>query len=190
MIINDKINNFFDKLKVNKNHKLEIFSNIDKLSNKYSINNNFILNIIKSFIILLSFNKKKILFCRIFLDNLLNLDNKIFEDVIKFFNKISLDNIDIYDTMIEKLIIHTSSFFIYLNFIKRNLLFKIWLNIVNNCNKLIKKIKIIKMKSYILLLNEIRIFLKNYKSKKEDKTLYKVNEICYNNIKIINKYID
>lgn len=190
MIINDKINNLFNKLNINKNDKLEIFSNLYKLSNKYSINNNFLLNIVKSFIILLSFNKKKILFCRMFLDNLLNVDNKIFEDIIKFYNKISLDNIDIYDTMIEKLIIHTSSFFIDLNFIKTNFIFKIWLNIVNNCNKLIKKIKIIKMKSYILLLNEIRFFLVNNKINKEDKTLYKVNDICYNNIKIINKYID
>lgn len=189
MIINDKINNLFNKLNINKNDKMEIFSNIYKLSNKYSINNNFILNVIKCFIILLSFNKKKILFCKNFLNNLLNLNNQIFDNIIKFFNKISLDNIDIYDTMIEKLIIHTSSFFINLNFIKRNLLFEIWLKIVNNCNKLIKKIKIIKMKSYILLLNEIRIFLLKFKIN-DDKVLNKVNKICYNNIKIINKYIN
>ena len=118
MILNDKINNLFNKLNINKKNKLEIFSNMDKLSNKYSINNNFILNIIKSFIILLSFNNKKIFFCRKFLLDLLNLDKEIFENLLKFFSKISLDNIDIYDTMIEKLIIHTSSFFINLNFIK------------------------------------------------------------------------
>lgn len=192
MKINNKINNIFNELEIKKLDKKNLFYKIIFLSKNKLVNNKLILYIIKSFIIILCYQKDKISFCINFLDNLINIENKLFDNVIEFFNLICLDNeIDIYDHIIEKVIIHTCLFFYNLSYIDFNFIFKTWYCILENLNKLVGKIKLIKMKTYILLLNETKLLLKesNFINKKNS-IFKKIVHLCENNIKIINNYIN
>ena len=82
MKINNKINNIFNELKINNLDKKKLFYKIILLSKNKSVNNKLILYIIKSFIIILCYQKSRIVFCINFLDNLISVENKLFDNII------------------------------------------------------------------------------------------------------------
>lgn len=184
MKLNKKFNEIFSNLNIKESEKYKLLFFFNKLYTKKINNETFILSILKSFIIIISDDEKKIYFCISFLKKLLECDDKLIHDFEKiyndFYNNIKIEN----DIIIEKIIFYTLGFFENFVNLPSKFVFNVYYKILFSLKRLIKNNINVKFNTYILLLKEVKILLLN-----GNKNISDVLNLCNKNIDLIDKYI-
>ena len=172
-----KFNKLFDKLLNSKRKRKSLIKNVKILYKKKYLSDIEFLNFIKILILINFYYPKKYKICINLIIKFLKLS-----DIkrIKLLNLISTNfNFDIIDDKLIKKIIF-SSFNLFM-FIKTDDFFNIWINILNNFNKIKIDNNSIKSLIYIQIITESILIVKNKKS------LDKIIDYSNKTIKLINQ---
>jgi len=186
MNLDDKFGKFFDTIIIN-NKRKKLFNILTILYDKNLLDQELILCIIKSLILVLSYNPEKIDILTNIINSYQDCGIELQKNLSNLFKKIDLSQqFSLSENVVDKIIFNTIDFFEIIEKNNLKLLFQVWYDIILNTYNIKKKDKNFKISMYLFFIKKSKKIIND---NNKNNFYLKIINLCSSTRTIINEFI-